>query len=263
MTRRINRNADFEMALQIKHDEFICPPRGSQRDWLLNKTMSEFAGELRALDVLARRFVPGERAAHAELDRMHDALSDEQIMEDWQIPLMEAMAAFVTESHGDVLEIGFGRGVSADFIQAAGVASHTIVECNPTIVARFARWKAQYAGHNIRMIEGLWQSSTAEFDRYDGIFFHAYPLTEAEYIGEVLRSVTYAAHFFETAARHLRPGGVFTYLTHEIDSLSRDQQRLLLRHFQEITVRAVRLSVPADTKDAWWADSMTVVKAVL
>ncbi len=38
-------------------------------------------------------------------------------MEDWQTPLMQAMARHVTETHGDVLEIGFGRGVSAEFIQ--------------------------------------------------------------------------------------------------------------------------------------------------
>ncbi len=76
------------------------------------------------------------------------------------------------------------------------------------------------------------------------------------------RSVTFAAHFFPAAAEHLRPGGVFTYLTGEIDSLSRAHQRLLLERFSSFRVQRVALRVPDDVRDAWWADSMAVVEAV-
>ena len=37
-----------------------------------------------------------------------------KIWEDWQLPLMQAMAGIVTETHGEVLEIGFGRGGFSD-----------------------------------------------------------------------------------------------------------------------------------------------------
>ena len=64
-------------------------------------------------------------------------------MEDWQTPLMKAMARHVTESHGDVLEVGFGRGVSAELIQRLGVASHTIVEPNDHSVRPLLRALAE------------------------------------------------------------------------------------------------------------------------
>ena len=58
MTRRIRRHRDFEVSLEIKNEGFIRPPRDSQRNWLLNKAVAEFADNLQALDALAARFVP-------------------------------------------------------------------------------------------------------------------------------------------------------------------------------------------------------------
>jgi len=76
-------------------------------------------------------------------------------------------------------------------------------------------------------------------------------------------SVTFADHFFPHAAEHLVDGGVFTYLSNEMDSLSRMHQRLLLRHFSRIELQVIRnLQLPDDVNDAWWSDSMVVVKAV-
>ena len=42
-------------------------------------------------------------------------------MMDWEDPLMSASAAYICEGGGDILEIGFGMGISAGYIQ-----SHTI-----------------------------------------------------------------------------------------------------------------------------------------
>ncbi len=184
-------------------------------------------------------------------------------MEEWQRPIMQAMADIVTETHGDVLEIGFGRGVSAEMIQQRGVASHTIVEVSDAIIGRFQRWRLHYPDRDIRVMHGRWQDVVDQMGRYDGVFFHTYPMSEDEYLEQVVRSVTFAGHFFPTAARVLRPGGIFTYLTNEIDSFSRAHQRLLFDHFSEVTLRVVdNLNLPQDVHDAWWADSMVVVKAV-
>jgi guanidinoacetate N-methyltransferase len=184
-------------------------------------------------------------------------------MEDWQIPVMEAMADIVTAEHGDVLEIGFGRGVSATLIQQAGVRSHTIVECNDNVVARFRRWRASYPGREIRLIHGRWQDTLDMLEWYDGIFFHTYPLDEDEYAEQVVRSVTFAENFFPIAAEHLRQGGVFTYLTNEMDSFSRAHQRLVFRYFQEFALRRVApLALPEDSRDDLWGDSIVVIKAV-
>ncbi len=261
MTRRLKRLRDFEISLRIKNDNFITPPRTAQRNWVLNKALSEFASDLNDLDRSTKHFVPGGEADRIS-DRTHQVLTDDQIMEDWQIPLMEAMADIVTETHGDVLEVGFGRGISADLIQARGVRSHTIVECNDSIVDAYQTWRQQYPDQDIRLIHGKWQDTLDQFLQYDGIFFHAYPLNEAEYLEQVVNSTTFAEHFFATAANHLHDGGIFTYLTHEIDSFSRTHQRAVLQYFKEFTLSVVDLTMPTDVKDAWWANSMVVIKAI-
>jgi guanidinoacetate N-methyltransferase len=262
LTRKIRRTADYEFNLEIKNDTFIAPPRAAQRNWLLNRAVSELAGDLAALNGLARRFVPGMDAVQIE-ERSQSHLADEDIMEDWQIPLMQAMAAVVTENHSDMLEIGFGRGIASGFIQEGDVRSHTIIECNQSVIERFPTWAQNYAGKDIRIVPGRWQDVIDTLGAFDGIFFHTYPMNEEEYMEQVLGSVTYAEHFFPTAAAHLRPGGFFTYMTNEIDSLSRDHQRLLLRHFSSFSVRLCQdLPVPPDIRDTWWIDSMVIVQAV-
>ena len=256
-------HSDFAIRLDLKNLDFIHPPRHAQKEWLLNQALSEFKDDLIALDSLSERFVAGTPSQLKPYDISHADLEPDAIMEDWQTPIMKAMANLVTESHGDVLEIGFGRGVSSSFIQEYGVRSHTIVESNEQVVRRFhSSWKKSYAGCNTRLLQGRWQDLTDQFEKYDGIFFHAFPLNEQEFLECVLQSITFAEHFFPTAAQHLKPGGVFTYLTTEIDSLSRRHQRLLFRHFSTITLSVQSVEIPPDTKDAWWADSMVVMKAV-
>jgi guanidinoacetate N-methyltransferase len=262
MTRRIKRLPKLDLALQIKDPNFIRPPREAQRNWLLNRAVGEFIQDLESLDQLSKRFVPGTEEVPLD-DRSQTDLVDEQIMEDWQIQIMRKMAELVCKSGGDILEIGFGRGISANFIQEQGVRSHTIVEVSDPIVKRFETWKAAYPQADIRMVHGRWQDVTAELGSYDGVFFHTYPLDEQEYVDNVVDSITFAAHFFPTASAHLKPGGVFTYLTNEIDSFSRAHQRLLFQHFNSITLQIVEpLNLPEDIQDAWWADSMVVVQAV-
>lgn len=259
--KRIKRTPDFELALQIKNDHFIAPPRVSQRNWLVNRALGELASDLDRLDALARTLVAGSPAVGLE-DRTQAPLAEQEIMEDWQVPIMRAMAEIATASRGDVLEVGFGRGVSADLIQAAGVRSHTIVECNDSIVKTYEAWRTRYPDSDIRLVHARWQDAIDRMGAYDGVFFHTYPLNEEEIVEYVHRSVTFADHFFPTAAAVLREGGVFTYLTNEIDSLSREHQRRLLEHFRSVTLQVVRdLDLPDTVQDAWWADSMVVVRA--
>lgn len=261
MTKKIKRTENFEIVLDIKSEDFIRPPRDAQRNALLNNALSEFSDNLQALNKLAMRFVPGKVQIALE-DRTQKVLSDEEIMEEWQIPLMQSMVEVVTESHGNILEIGFGFGVSATMIQEQEVQSHTIIECNDSVVERFLEWKALFNGKKIDLVHGLWQDTIDDLGLFDGIFFHTYPLNEEEYMKYVHGRATFAEHFFETAAKHLHPGGVFTYFSNEIDSLSRGHQRSLLKHFSSFSLKVIDLEIPDDVNDTWWADSMVVVKAV-
>ena len=261
MTRRIKRSDKFEISLIIKDDQFIRPPKDAQRNALLNRAVKEFSEDLTALDQVSGDFAVGATQNEFK-DRTQAILSDDEIMEDWQIPIMEAMARMVSQSQGDVLEIGFGRGISSEMIQNHEVRSHTIIECNDAIVDRFEKWKEKYQGRDIRMVHGMWQDVIGNLENFNSIFFHTYPLNEDEYMNYVNGSVTFAEHFFETAVAHLHPGGAFTYFSNEIDSLSREHQRLILKHFSSFSVEMVKLDVPDDVKDTWWANSMVVIKAV-
>jgi guanidinoacetate N-methyltransferase len=261
VTRKVKRTPAFELVLDVRDDGFIATPRDSQRNWLLNRVMRETADDLLALDAIARRFVHG-RPGNVLGDKRNAVLTDDEIMENWQLPLMAAMAAIAARSGGDLLEIGFGRGVSAEMIQGHGVRSHTIIECNASVLARYERWRATHPANEIRIVAGLWQDVIDSLGQFDAIFFHTYALDEEEAVELVAGSVTFAAHFFPVAARHLRPGGTFTYLTNEIDSLGREHQRLLFTHFSSIRIEPVALTLPTDVRDAWWSDSMVVVEAI-
>jgi len=262
MTRRIKRHKDFEITLQIKNDDFIRPPRAAQRNWVLNRAVKEFSDDLTALDILARDFIRGSEIDGFD-DRGRSSLGAQQIMEDWQIPVMQAMAEAVTDSHGDVLEIGFGRGIASSYIQDCGVASHTIIECNPGVIHECGLWRGQHPDAQITIVSGMWQDVIGQLGAYDGIFFHTYPLNEQDHLEQVVQSATFAEHFFPTAAAHLNPGGIFSYLSNETDSLSRGHQRLLFRYFTSFTLsRVTGLDIPEDSHDAQWSDAMVVIKAV-
>lgn len=263
--RRVRRSEGYEVQLTIKEDSFINPPRAIQRSAVINRALKEFAADIEAIDEQAKHFVPGSVSTEIREinDRTHTKLSDQEIMEDWQIPLMQGMADVICATRGDILEIGFGRGISSDMIQEHTVKSHTIIECNEQVITDyFQQWKAIYPEANIRMVKGLWQDTIDDLGLFDGIFFHTYPLNEQEYMKYVQESITFAEHFFEHASSHLNPGGAFTYFSNEIDSLSREHQRLLLEHFSSFSIQKVALHMPEDVKDIWWANSIIVVKAV-
>lgn len=252
--------SDFMLEVTLERDGFIAPPTDPQRHWLLNRFLREASSELKALDRLAQDFVRG--SPRGPVDDMKTAeLADDEIMEEWQRPLMEAMAEIAGREGASVLEVGFGLGVSADMLQARRVGPHTIVECNASVVRRFYEWRTRYPDREIRLVEGLWEDVMDELGMFDSIFFHTYALDEEE-AAERLSSVAFADNFFAVAARHLEPGGRLTYLTGEIDSLGRSHQRLLLEHFGSVRIAVVPLELPDDVKDAWWADSMVVVEAV-
>jgi guanidinoacetate N-methyltransferase len=259
--KKIRRDKDYEISIEIKSDSFIRPPRDPQRNWILNRLLKEVADDMGALHKLAESFVPGAEPMDVN-DRDSADLKDDEIMENWQIPVMQEMAKVACESHGDILEIGFGRGISSEFIQELGVKSHTIVECNEAIIKRFDTWKESWPDRDIRLIKGRWQDSVELFEKYDGVFFHTYPLSSEELVQYVTMSATFAEHFFDTAAAHLNPGGVFTYLTNEIDSLSRAHQRALFKRFRSVGLKKLEnLGVPEDTRDAQWAQEIIIVRA--
>jgi protein arginine N-methyltransferase 2 len=95
-----------------------------------------------------------------------------QVMMSWEDNIMKASADYVCENGGDILEIGFGMGIAASYIQANSITSHTIVEIHPQIIEKAKAWAQDKP--NITIIEGDWYEVKDSLSTYDGVFYDAW-----------------------------------------------------------------------------------------
>jgi guanidinoacetate N-methyltransferase len=174
------------------------------------------------------------------------------VMEDWETPYMEALAKIATSNGGVILELGFGMAISATFIQQANIKKHIIVEANHEVAAK-ARDFARHATHPVEVLEGLWEEVVDQVPdgSVDGILFDTYPLSELE---------IHKNHFgfFRTAFKQLKPGGIFTYYSDEIDRYHPVHlQRLIDAGFEKENIRGnvVPMNPPPDCQ-YWKAKTM-------
>lgn len=116
---------------------------------------------------------------------------------------MERMAAEVCHNLGDVLEVGFGMGISAGLIQRHRPKSHTIVECHPQILERLHRWAADRFG--VRVVEGMWQDVIDSLGEFDGILWDTFGGVDSFSNRELF------PRFFGFVKQALRPCGRFTF----------------------------------------------------
>lgn len=259
-----------EIKITVDNDEFARAGQSDAlRSWLMYRLLSETVADLEALDASKDGFITGSQrpfitesswaAAAAEYTEDELIIADQQVMQAWEAKLMKVMAKIAARSHGDVLEVGFGMGLSANYIQEHGVASHTIIELNHAVMARAQEWRSVLPSADIRIIHGDWRDVVGALGGFDAVLFDSYPISDVEFSSLV--QTPFPADFFVAASKLLRPNGVFTYYTNEIDSLSRWHQRHLLESFQSFTVQVVGdLNPPADCH-YWWAPSMAVVNA--
>ena len=115
------------------------------------------------------------------LDCLAKTSQELTIMHEWETDLMRQHAEFVCSLGGDILEIGFGMGISADFIQKQGIKSHTIIELHPQIAEKAREWAADKP--NVTILEGDWQEVLPSLKegtvrtthkKFDGMFFDPY-----------------------------------------------------------------------------------------
>ena len=97
---------------------------------------------------------------------------DREVMMDWEHDLMSGSAAYITENGGDILEIGFGMGISAGYIQSHSISSHTIVENHPDIIPKAHEWAAEKP--NVTIITGSWYDNLDNLSTYDGVFYDTF-----------------------------------------------------------------------------------------
>ena len=113
---------------------------------------------------------------------------DFEVMMDWEDPLMSASAAYVCENGGDILEIGFGMGISAGYIQSHSISSHTIIENHPQIITKAQEWANGKS--NVTIINNSWYNVKDNLSTYDGIFYDTYGDTNMNNFSSSLSSLT-------------------------------------------------------------------------
>jgi len=99
------------------------------------------------------------------------------VMHDWEDLMMKKHAEVVCQNGGDILEIGFGMGISADYIQSQDINSHTIIEKDEQVYQKLLEWAEDKP--NVKTIFGDWITNLPE-QKFDGIFRD----TWGEYLGK-------------------------------------------------------------------------------
>lgn len=120
------------------------------------------------------------------------------VMMEWERPIMEAHAAKLCQSCGDVLNIGFGLGIIDSAIQTHRPRSHTIIEAHPVVHARMLAdgWDKK-PGVTIHF--GRWQDVVPTLGSFDAVFFDTF-----DDIGGM-------EEFHAHVGALVRPGGLYSY----------------------------------------------------
>ena len=182
------------------------------------------------------------------------SIAGHPVMEDWERPYMESLADVATSKGGVILEVGFGLGISASYIQTKNIKKHIIIEANSDVFEKVKKF-AQTAKTKIEPILGFWQEVVKSFSdqSIDGILFDAYALSEEEF----------ECHFpfFKHAYRLLKKNGIFTYYSSEVDNFSDFHiKQLQLAGFMNIKKRLCQVDPP---KDCLYWNSKTIMVPIV
>lgn len=174
------------------------------------------------------------------------------VMEDWETPYMKELADIACMNGGVVLELGYGMGISANFIQQHNIEEHIIMEANHDVVQNAKKF-AEGAPHPVKILEGFWEQRIEEIadNSLSGILFDTYPLTDKE---------LYQNHFkfFPYAFRKLKKGGIFTYYSDEINKFGEVHLRELQKvgfKLENIKSKVTKVNPPSDC-EYWKADTI-------
>jgi len=182
------------------------------------------------------------------------SIAGHPVMEDWERNYMESLANVATINGGIVLEIGFGLGLSASYIQQQTIEKHIIIEANADVFENVKKF-VQSAHTEVVPIMGFWQDEVQSFpdESFDGILFDAYALCEDEF----------ECHFpfFKHAHRLLKKDGIFTYYSSEVDDFSPFHlEQLRLAGFNSIEKSICRVDPP---KDCLYWNSKTILVPII
>jgi hypothetical protein len=133
------------------------------------------------------------------------SIAGHPVMEDWEDSYMQELAHIATSNGGVILELGFGLGLSANYIQQQPIDKHIIIEANEDVFVKLEEF-AKSAAHEVEPRFGLWEEVVPSIpdESIDGILFDTYPLSEEQPECEI--------PFFEHA--YYSRKGVYLLITH-------------------------------------------------
>jgi guanidinoacetate N-methyltransferase len=195
----------------------------------------------------------------AQYDEHTLRIAGHPVMEDWEQNYMDMLGAIAASQGGQVLELGYGMGLSSGAIQSHDIDSHIVIECHPDVIQKcVSDFRAAFDNRRMHLYSGFWQDVTPNLadETFDGILFDTYPLREEEIHGNHF-------WFFKEAFRLLKPGGVLTYYSDEVDHLPKPHvDKLVEAGFRErdIAFDVCGVVPPADCE--YWQAS-TIVAPII
>ncbi|CAG7581084.1 MAG: putative guanidinoacetate methyltransferase [uncultured marine phage] len=132
-----------------------------------------------------------------EVYKITSDLFEEEIMMGWESSIMEDHSNIVCHNQGDILEIGFGMGISADFIQSLNPSSHTIIEIHPQIYSKLEEWADGKS--NVTIINDDWWNVKDSLGNFDGIFY------------DTIWDLKFEWFMRNFPQSHMKSGGKFSY----------------------------------------------------
>src|SRR3989339_1124991 len=186
--------------------------------------------------------------AHYTDDSLY--IAGHHVMGRWETDYMCRLAHIVCQNGGHILELGYGMGISSDFIQKnKKIITHTIIECHPEVAQECRKkYTHEISEGSIILCENFWEDIIYKLpnESYDGILFDTYPLTE-----EQIHKNHY--WFFKDAYRLLKKGGVLTYYSDEKKGYSKEHmEKLKEAGFTHIGYHVCKVNPP---QNMYWNDT--------
>lgn len=211
-----------------------------------------------------RKYSKKAQQKWVEIDPIFDKksllINDYQVMQRWEDNYMKSLAAVATSNGGRVLEVGFGLGMSARFIQRSKkIQLHNVVECHPKVIQHAkSMFSKELASGRMKISEGFWEDVTPKMpsESFDGILFDSCPLESGVEFFQFFP-------FFSEAYRLLKKGGIFTYFSDEQSEISSAHLLELKKAgFKEkdIKFKIVRVNPPKSTE--YWKHKTIVCPIV-
>lgn len=195
------------------------------------------------------------RDEHAHITDTELVINGHPVMERWEENYMRDLADIATRNGGVILEVGFGMGISAQFVQSHAIEKHMIIEANTDVFRTLVQFSTQ-SRHPVVALHGFWQdvTKTLQSESIDGILFDTYPLT----VDEIHQN---HFSFFTEAFRLLRPGGVLTYYSDEILDFSKQHlEKLNDAGFTHIEKQVCSVRPPHDCQ--YWTSNTILAPIV-